>query len=69
MTRDGEPVSVQAVRKERFRSIQMMNWASLAKAIDEMEIQLRNKIEEISREKDYLQTILKGMVGRGFGRG
>ena len=26
-----------------------------------MGIQLRNKIEEISKEKDYLQTILKGM--------
>jgi two-component system phosphate regulon sensor histidine kinase PhoR len=27
-----------------------------------MGIQLRNKIEEISKEKDYLQTILKGMM-------
>ena len=35
---------------------------SLSKAIGEMGIQLRNKIEEISKEKDYLQTILKGMV-------
>lgn len=32
----------------------------LAKAMSEMESQLRNKIEEVSKEKDYLQTILKG---------
>jgi two-component system phosphate regulon sensor histidine kinase PhoR len=36
--------------------------ASLSKAIGEMGTQLRNKIEEISNEKDYLQTILKGMT-------
>jgi two-component system phosphate regulon sensor histidine kinase PhoR len=35
---------------------------SLSKAIGEMGIQLRNKIEEISKEKDYLQTSLKGMM-------
>ncbi len=35
---------------------------SLSKAIGEIGIQLRNKIEEISKEKDYLQTVLKGMV-------
>jgi len=35
---------------------------SLAKAIGEMGTQSRSKIEEISKEKDYLQTILKGMV-------
>lgn len=35
---------------------------SLSKAIGEMGTQLRNKIEEISNEKDYLQTILKGMT-------
>ena len=35
---------------------------SLSKAVGEMGIQLRNKIEEISKEKDYLQTILKGMM-------
>jgi two-component system phosphate regulon sensor histidine kinase PhoR len=34
----------------------------LAKAISEMGKQLRNNIEEISREKEYLQTILKGMM-------
>jgi two-component system phosphate regulon sensor histidine kinase PhoR len=37
-------------------------FGSLSKAIGEMGIQLRNKIEEISKEKDYLQTILKGMM-------
>jgi two-component system phosphate regulon sensor histidine kinase PhoR len=36
--------------------------ASLSRAISEMGIQLKNKIEEISKEKDYLQTILKGMM-------
>ncbi len=34
----------------------------LSKAIGEMGTQLRNKIEEISNEKEYLQTILKGMT-------
>ena len=35
---------------------------SLSKVVGEMGNQLRNKIEEISKEKDYLQTILKGML-------
>ena len=35
---------------------------SLSKAIGEIGIQLRNKIKEISKEKNYLQTVLKGMV-------
>jgi len=35
---------------------------SLSKAIGEMDAQSRSKIEEISKEKDYLQTILKGMT-------
>jgi two-component system phosphate regulon sensor histidine kinase PhoR len=35
---------------------------SLSKAIGEMGIQLKNTIEEISKEKDYLQTILKSMT-------
>ncbi len=35
---------------------------SLSKAIGEMGIQLKNTIEEISKEKDYLQTILRGMA-------
>ena len=35
---------------------------SLSKAISEMGIQSRSKIEEISKEKDYFQTILKGMT-------
>lgn len=35
---------------------------SLSRAIGEMDTQSRSKIEEISKEKDYLQTILKGMV-------
>jgi two-component system phosphate regulon sensor histidine kinase PhoR len=35
---------------------------SLSKAISEMGTQSRSKIEEISKEKDYLQTILKGMA-------
>lgn len=34
----------------------------LAKTMSEMDAQLRNKIEEVSKEKDYLQTILKGMA-------
>jgi two-component system phosphate regulon sensor histidine kinase PhoR len=35
---------------------------SLSRAVGEIGNQLRNKIEEISREKDYFQTILKGMT-------
>jgi two-component system phosphate regulon sensor histidine kinase PhoR len=34
----------------------------LGKAIGEMDAQLKNKIEEITKEKDYLQTLLKGMA-------
>jgi two-component system phosphate regulon sensor histidine kinase PhoR len=34
----------------------------LSRAINEMSLQLRNKIEEISREKDYLQTLLSGIM-------
>jgi len=35
---------------------------SLSKAIDEMGFQLRKRIDEISKERDYLETILKGMM-------
>ncbi len=35
---------------------------NLSKTIGEMGTQLKTKIEEISKEKDYLQTILKGMT-------
>ena len=35
---------------------------SLSKAVGEMGTQLKSRIEEISKEKDYLQTILKGMT-------
>jgi two-component system phosphate regulon sensor histidine kinase PhoR len=34
----------------------------LSNAINEMSLQLRKKIEEISREKDYLQTLLSGIM-------
>ncbi|MGQ9646576.1 MAG: two-component system histidine kinase PnpS [Thermodesulfobacteriota bacterium] len=34
----------------------------LSKAINEMSLQLQNKIEEISREKDYLRTLLNGIM-------
>jgi two-component system phosphate regulon sensor histidine kinase PhoR len=37
-------------------------WGEIAKAVDEMKIRLREKIEGVSRERDYLQTILKGML-------
>jgi len=36
--------------------------ARLSQAINEMSVQLQNKIEEISREKDYLQTLLSGIM-------
>ncbi len=34
----------------------------LSKAINEMRLQLQNKIEEVSREKDYLQALLGGVL-------
>ena len=34
----------------------------LGKAMSEMNVQLRNKVEEVSKEKDYLQAILKGIA-------
>jgi two-component system phosphate regulon sensor histidine kinase PhoR len=36
--------------------------STLTKTINEMIVQLRNKIEEITIEKEYLQTVLKGMA-------
>lgn len=35
---------------------------TLSKAVSEMDVLLRNKIEEVLKEKDYLQTVLKGMT-------
>lgn len=37
-------------------------WGEFARSVDEMRIRLRKKIEAVSRERDYLKTILKGMV-------
>lgn len=37
-------------------------WGELTKAVEEMRIRLRKKIEEVSRERDYLKTILSGMI-------
>jgi two-component system phosphate regulon sensor histidine kinase PhoR len=37
-------------------------WGEFTRAVDEFRIRLREKIEEVSRERDYLKTILKGMV-------
>jgi len=34
----------------------------LSRAISEMSLQLQNQIEEISREKDYLRTLLRGIM-------
>ncbi|NWF91360.1 MAG: PAS domain-containing protein [Syntrophaceae bacterium] len=34
----------------------------LSKTIEQMGTQLRNRIDEISKERDYLQTVLKGMM-------
>jgi two-component system phosphate regulon sensor histidine kinase PhoR len=36
--------------------------ARLGRAIEEMGLELRRRIEEISTEKDYLQTVLSGMA-------
>jgi len=33
-----------------------------SKTTEEMNVQLKNTVKEISREKDYLQTVLKGMT-------
>jgi two-component system phosphate regulon sensor histidine kinase PhoR len=56
---------VQLVSTTLDREVQVNSkdeLGSLSKAIGEMDIQLKNTIEEISREKDYLQAILKGMM-------
>jgi two-component system phosphate regulon sensor histidine kinase PhoR len=34
----------------------------LSKAIDEITIRFRNRIDEVSKERDYLQTLFKGMA-------
>ncbi len=36
--------------------------SKLSRAIDEVVIQFRNRVNEVSKERDYLQTIFKGMV-------
>ena len=57
--------AVQLVSTTLDREIQVTSGdelKSLSKAIGEMGAQLKNKIGEISKEKDYLQTILKGMM-------
>jgi two-component system phosphate regulon sensor histidine kinase PhoR len=55
---------IQLVSSTLDREVQINSkdeLGNLSKTIGEMGIQLKNTIEEISREKDYLQTILKGM--------
>jgi len=57
--------AIQLVSRTFDREVQLNSkdeLGNLSKAISEMGIQLRNKVEEISEEKDYLQTILKGMM-------
>jgi two-component system phosphate regulon sensor histidine kinase PhoR len=57
--------AIQFVYKTFDREVQVHSkdeLGSLSKAIGEMGIQLRNRVEEISKEKDYLQTVLKGMM-------
>jgi two-component system phosphate regulon sensor histidine kinase PhoR len=57
--------AIQLVSRTFDREVQVDakdELGSLSKAISEMGLQLRNKMEEISKEKDYLQTILKGMM-------
>jgi len=57
--------AIQLVSRTFDREVQANSkdeLGSLSKAIGEMGNQLRDKIEEISKEKDYLQTILKGMM-------
>ncbi len=43
----------------KIKSIREFN--TLAKEIEQFEIQIKNRIEEISRETDYLNAVLKGM--------
>lgn len=57
--------AIQLVSTTFDRKVQISSTdelGSLSKAISEIGSQLGNKIEEISKEKDYLQTILKGMM-------
>jgi len=43
-------------------SIPVDELESIERTIDEMAVQLKNKIEEVATEKDTFQTILSGMV-------
>ena len=48
--------------KKEVRPYSKDKLSTLAKTIQEMGVQLRNRIEKITVEKDYLQTVLKGMA-------
>ena len=57
--------AIQLVSRTLHREVQVSStdeMGGLAKVVGEMDIQFRNQIEEMSKEKDYLQTILKGMT-------
>jgi two-component system phosphate regulon sensor histidine kinase PhoR len=54
LTRDELKKEVHTFSKDELRT--------LAKTIHEMGVQWRNRIEETTIEKDYLQTVLKGMA-------
>ncbi len=53
-------VSKQSGQKKRVDPVEGLQL--LSKAIDEIENQFRSKMDEISKERDSLRTILKGMV-------
>jgi two-component system phosphate regulon sensor histidine kinase PhoR len=48
--------------KKKFTVDHQEEVQTLSKAIDEIGTLLRSEIDEISKERDYLQTILKGMA-------
>ena len=52
----------RAESKKEVHSYSKDELSTLAKTIQEMGVQVRNRIEEITVEKDYLQTVLKGMA-------
>jgi two-component system phosphate regulon sensor histidine kinase PhoR len=57
--------AIQFVSRTFHREVQVSSTdelGSLAKVINEMDIQFRNQMQEMSKEKDYLQTVLKGMM-------
>ena len=61
---DGDPISLSAALNSEDHVNSEDELGSLSKAIGDIGVPIEGKIEEISKEKEYLQAILKGMARR-----